>query len=192
MKILNRSQMYSLALIAFSLSALSLSALSLSACAGSSDQAAVSDEDFAELTSVMGQEANSSSNMPSSLGGQADVGSAVEEITLDKPNIELNSGTKWVVDECYTFVVGGIQKAGRDYSISGNYDGNRFKKQLADQIKKLKAQCPDAGESKAAIKSYFHPLAKYIKNLDSQAGVEESNKVVDYTKYYYELFEMSE
>lgn len=169
-----------------------LMSVSLMACAGSDKKAEMSNDDIADLTSVMGQEASELGDMPPVLGGESAPAPVAEVVTLDKPSIELNNGAKWAVDECYTFVVGGIQKAGRDYSISGNYDGNRFKKQLVDQVKKLKAECPDAGDSKDAIKAYFNPLVKYIKSLDSNAGVEESNKVVEYTKHYYDLFEMAE
>lgn len=174
----------------------SMFSFSLLACAGNTSSQ--KDENLADLTAEMGAESQGAQgDLPKALGGPgtpAPVPQAPKVIELKKSTLALNNGEAWSVDECYSFVIGGIAKASRDYSISGNYDGNRFKSALGKQVKTLTEECPAPKDepSQAALNQYFNPLKTYIEALTAQAGVKESNTILAYTEDYYKLFQMGE
>lgn len=173
------------------LGSLSLTLLLL-ACAPA-PQSGPSDAEIADLTSVMGQEAETQDGLPQTLGGAAPVKAAPKVVKLEKAKVDLVNGAKWAVDECYTFVVGGISKDASDYSISGNYDGARLKATLTAQVERLAKECPAAeGEVAAALDQYFQPLKTYVEALTPQAEVKESNAIKSYASDYYNFFEIAE
>lgn len=173
----------------------SMLSFSLLACAGNNSP---KEENLADLTADLGSESQGAQgDLPKALGGPgtpAPIAKAPQVIELKKSTLALNQGEAWSVDECYSFVIGGIAKASRDYSISGNYDGNRFKAALSKQVKTLNEECPAPKDeaSQAALNQYFNPLKTYVEALTAQAGVKESNTILAYTEDYYKLFQMGE